>query len=68
MATKTWPRPGSTGIPKPSASDVAVGPMPTTRGANRELPNGMATFAKEQRPPPSIGQMTINPGRAAGRK
>lgn len=68
MPAKTWPRPGAAGIPKPSAGDTTPQPMPTTRGAGRELPNGMATFTKEAMKPAQMGQLSVNPGKPTGRK
>lgn len=61
--TKGMPRPGSMGIPRPSASDTKPMPMPVTRSPGRDLPNGMATFTKEIRPPARMSPENINPGK-----
>lgn len=50
--------------PTPS-SPLATWPRPTGPSAGPVLPNGMATFANEMRPPYLLGQQHPNPGRMA---
>jgi hypothetical protein len=55
------------GVPSSSKSAATAGnkhvirpKRPTTRGAGRDLPNGMETFKKEMRPPSKLGKLNIN--------
>jgi hypothetical protein len=64
---KGWPRPGSKGIDRPSASDTTPRPMPTNNWPGHQTMSRNMEERPMRSPKDAFSPQNIDPGKPAGK-